>query len=232
MSSYEISPLGPKNSLSDDAFETVRQWVISGELAADSILNERSLAVRLGLSRTPVREAVGRLVGEGLLRRSGRAVIVNAVRTEDVFEILSLRRLLEGEAVRLAMNRISKSTLLSLKSNELDLLTLDNVTPADHWRVEDAFHNTIVEASGNQRLARIVAELRERTRLYGFGRIPERLEPGRREHIGILDAMLAGDTDMASSRMQDHLQSVADAIMDSLSSRHVQAHAASLARAR
>ena len=194
-------------------------------MSADSVLSERELAARLGLSRTPLREAVGRLVGEGLLRRSGRVIVVNAVRTEDVFEILSLRRLLEGEAVKLAIPRIGKEALLKLRNSELGLLALGTITSEEHWQVDDTFHDTIAQASGNRLLARTVMELRERTRLYGFQRIPQRLEPGRQEHIAVLDAMQSGDAELASARMQAHLQSVADAIMQSLgSSRGLSAH--------
>lgn len=219
MSSSISMGLEPRARLSEDAFETVRQWILAGELPADSILSERELAARLGLSRTPVREAVGRLVGEGLLRWSGRSVVVNAIRTEDVLEILAMRRLLEGEAVRLSLSRLSETTLTTLRNNELELLQLDKITAEDHWRVDDAFHLSFLEASGNRILARTVMDLRERTRLYGFNRIPQRLEPGRQEHISVLDAMMAGDAELACKRMQDHLQSVADAILESLSAR-------------
>ena len=81
--------------------------LLSGELGGGAIVQDRRLAERLGLSRTPVREALGRLEGEGLLRREGRVLIVNAVSVEDIMEILAVRRVVEAEAVRLATGRLS-----------------------------------------------------------------------------------------------------------------------------
>lgn len=206
----------PRGSLSEDAFETVRRWILEGQLEADTVVIEREVALRLGLSRTPVRDALRRLVGEGLLRQSGRTIMVNAIRTEDVLEILVLRRLLEGEGVKLATHRISPATLDILHAREVALLRMEHITAEAHWDVDNMFHATIAEASGNRLLARNVNELRERTRLYGFDQIPQRLEPGRQEHCQILDAMRHKDAERASMLMQRHLQQVADAILNTL----------------
>jgi len=150
------------------------------------------------------------------LRRDGRTLLVNAIHTEDVLEILTIRRALEGEAVLLATRRMKTAEMIRLRDAEEALLREQIVTPEAHWTVETRFHGAIAAASGNKLLIRMIAELRERTRLYGYGRIPQRLQPGRVEHIEILEAMLADDPKLAQRRMQRHLQKVADAILATL----------------
>lgn len=209
-------PRADKSSFSEEAFDAVRGWIVRGRLSADSIISERSIALELNLSRTPVREALGRLIGEGLLRREGRSVVVNAVRVEDVLEILSIRRLLEGEAILLATPVMPDAQIEWLREAEQALLSQDVVTSAMHWDVDNQFHATIAAASGNRMLVRIIADLRERTRLYGYERIPQRFEPGRHEHLGILGAMKARDQIQASMLMQQHLQNVSKGILASL----------------
>ena len=92
-------------NLARTAFEAVRRMILTGELVGGVSLNERHLADRLGLSRTPVREALGRLIGEGYVTREGRRLIVGSIRVEDIMEILTVRRAVEGEAAEIAAGR-------------------------------------------------------------------------------------------------------------------------------
>lgn len=206
----------PESTLSQSAFETMRGWIVSGELAAGSVVSERRIAERLGLSRTPIREALGRLEGEGHLRRDGRTIIVNAIDSREIMEILALRVLLEAEAARLAARRASVSKVKAIRT-AVKAMRQEKVTPEQHWLVDDQLHNGIAEASGNRTLQRLVADLGDRTRMFGIDKIPARFAPGQTEHLAILDALEKQDPDAAAAQMELHLQNVRKAILSSFS---------------
>src|SRR5258708_17508145 len=99
-------------SVGQRAYDRLLGILLSGELRANDVIMERRLAEKLGISRTPLREAIRRLEGEKLLRRQkGGAIVVCPMSIEDFLNILSVRRLLEGEAARKAAGRVSVEEL-------------------------------------------------------------------------------------------------------------------------
>ncbi len=214
-SSYSES----SDTLADLACEKLRAMLISGELSGGTIVQDRRLAELLGLSRTPVREALGRLEGEGFLRREGRVLVVNAVSVEDIMEILAVRRVIEAEAVRLATGRLSTSRIEEIRSAIEGMVTVESITGARHWSVDDMVHLSIAQASGNRLIMRLVKDLRERTRMFGLTRIPRRFDPGKAEHLAILTAMEEGAADRAAILMQTHIENARQGIIDFISGR-------------
>lgn len=203
-------------NLARGAFEALRKMILHGELAGGVSLNERHLADRLGLSRTPVREALGRLIGEGYVVREGRRLIVGSVRVEDIMEILTVRRAVEGEAAEIAAGRCDPALIEQVRQAVLGMVSPAEVTPERHWSVDDLVHLTIAEATGNRLMIRLVTDLRERTRMFGLARIPRRFEPGKAEHLAILDAIRDGDGPAASAAMRLHIDNARRGILDTL----------------
>jgi DNA-binding GntR family transcriptional regulator len=197
----------------------LRGMLLSGELAGGQVIQERRLADQIGLSRTPVRDALGRLEGEGLLIRNGRYLMVATVSVDEVLEILSVRRSLEADAVRGAVGRMPPSRIEAIRAAILGMADPFYVSDDDHWANDDLLHLSIAEHSGNRLLARLVRDLRQRTRMFGLRRIPGRFEHGKREHVAILDALASGKVDEAASLMQAHIDHARDAIIASLSGR-------------
>jgi DNA-binding GntR family transcriptional regulator len=193
--------------------------LLSGELSGGTIVQDRRLAELLGLSRTPVREALGRLEGEGFLRREGRVLVVNAVSVEDIMEILAVRRVIEAEAVRLATGRLSTSRIEEIRSAIEGMVTVESITGARHWSVDDMVHLSIAQASGNRLIMRLVKDLRERTRMFGLTRIPRRFDPGKAEHLAIIAAMEEGAANRAAMLMQTHIENTRQGILDFISGR-------------
>lgn len=214
MPSIDTASPDPKLSLS--AYERLRSMVLSGVIAGGAVIQERRLAEILGLSRTPVREALGRLEGEGLLCREGRHLLCSSVSVAEVMEILSVRRLLETEAARAAAGLMPAQAVASVRAAILDMADPADVTDDDHWANDDLLHLSIARASGNNLLQRLVRDLRQRTRMFGLRRIPGRFDVGKEEHIAILDAIAAGDATAAAARMQRHLDHAREAILSSL----------------
>ena len=207
------------DTLADLACEKLRAMLLSGELSGGTIVQDRRLAELLGLSRTPVREALGRLEGEGFLRREGRVLVVNAVSVEDIMEILAVRRVIEAEAVRLATGRLSTSRIEEIRSAIEGMVTVESITGARHWSVDDMVHLSIAQASGNRLIMRLVKDLRERTRMFGLTRIPRRFDPGKAEHLAIIAAMEEGAANRAAMLMQTHIENTRQGILDFISGR-------------
>lgn len=194
----------------------IRRMIFSGDLPGGTIVQDRKLAEQLGLSRTPVREALGWLAGEGYLRRDGRLLTVQGVSIEDVMEILATRRALEGETARLAAGRLPPSELAGIRSAIAGMAEPRAVSHDRHWSVDDLVHLSIAEASGNRLMARLVKELRERTRMFGLSRIPRRFDPGKAEHLAILAAIERADGTAAAEAMQRHIDNARQGILDLL----------------
>ncbi len=115
------------------AYHQLRGMVLSGSLVGGQIIQERRLAERLGLSRTPVRGALDRLEGEGLLRREGRVLICTTVSVQEVLEILSVRRSLEADAAQAAAARMTTGQIDAVRHAILGMADPASVTDDEHW---------------------------------------------------------------------------------------------------
>jgi len=211
-----------EQTLTKVAFNAVLEMIKLGDLQDGAVVNERRLADQLGLSRTPVREALGRLEGQNFLRRSGRTLLVNGVALSDILEIMSVRMGLESEAARLASGRMTGEKIAALRQS---LNSLDNPTHIDagyHWEVDDLLHLSIAESTGNSLLLRLIRDLRLRTRMFGKDKIPNRFSPGKSEHLAILDAIESGASETAAKLMRDHIEGARAAIVQSLTQERAQ----------
>jgi DNA-binding GntR family transcriptional regulator len=204
-----------QSTLTRNAFDSLMAMIRLGDLANGTVINERHIAATLGLSRTPVREALGRLEVQNYLRRSGRALVVVGVSLKDILEIMTVRRGIESEAARMAAGRMSKSKLDDLRTSIHGMASAGEVSGNRHWEIDDSIHLSIAEATGNALIQRLIADLRTRTRMFGKEQIPTRFEPGKGEHLAILDAIEAGDADLASVLMRQHIESARLAILHS-----------------
>jgi DNA-binding GntR family transcriptional regulator len=198
---------GEGQKLSVVAYGALLDMILRGAIAAGEPVTERLIATRLGMSRTPVREAVRRLEGEGTLQRQrSGALVVQPYSMETFLHVLAVRRLLEGEAARLAAGRIEPSVLADLRERVARLRRegLDGTGRQD----DRDFHAAIVQASGNPVLAATIGDLRKRTAMFRLGRLPERLDQVCDEHLAIVDALASGDGETARTAMQRHIDNV------------------------
>jgi DNA-binding GntR family transcriptional regulator len=204
-------------SLSEVAYEQLLDMLLSGDLIAGSVLQERRLAEALNISRTPVREALTQLEAEGLVTRgAGRLMTVRRISVQAYIEILQVRKLLEGEAAAAAAGRIPKAKADAIRKAIRALLAKGNPTPNEHWAVDDLLHSTIAEAAENKLMADIIRDLRRRTHIFNTKRIPGRLKPGAQEHLAILEAVVAGDATKARTLMMNHIDNARMAILNQL----------------
>ncbi|MBS0538493.1 MAG: GntR family transcriptional regulator [Proteobacteria bacterium] len=194
-------------TLSIRAYTSLLDMILRGKIVAGEAVTERQIAGRLGISRTPVREAVRRLEGEGTLerQRSG-ALVVRPYSLEEFLQALSVRRLLEGEAARLAAGKMSAEVLAAARARTARLRA-DGMSETARQDDHD-FHAAIAEASGNPVLATSIADLRRRTAMFRLGRLPERVDQVCDEHLAILSALARADGDAARAAVHAHLDNV------------------------
>lgn len=197
--------LDPK--LSTVAYGAVLEMILHGTIAAGELVTERQIAARLGMSRTPVREAIRRLEGEGTLERQrGGALVVRPYSMEEFLHALAVRRLLEGEAARLAAGKISPEYIAAARER---IARVRAEGLGESARQDDRdFHAALSQASGNPVLATSIADLRKRTAMFRLGRLPERIDQVCDEHLAILEALASGDGEAARSAMQAHIDNV------------------------
>ena len=198
---------GDGQKLSVVAYGAVLDMILRGAIPAGELVTERQIAARLGMSRTPVREAVRRLEGEGTLerQRSG-ALVVRPYSMEDFLHALAVRRLLEGEAARLAAGKLSPE-LLQAARERVERLRANGLGESARQDDRD-FHAAIAVASGNPVLATAISDLRRRTAMFRLGRLPERIDQVCDEHLTIVDALASGDGEAARTAMQTHIDNV------------------------
>lgn len=202
-------------SLSDFAYAQILDLLLSGQLHAGAVLQERRLAELLSISRTPVREALARLENESLVsRRHGRMLVVTDVSVESYINLLDMRRILEMETAARATGRLNAEKAQAVREAIDELTQYEVITPAQHWAVDDLVHSTIAQAAGNPLVADSIRDLRRRTHIFNTSRIPQRLFVGASEHLGLIDAVMGSDPQESARRMAEHLDNVRDAIID------------------
>lgn len=202
-------------TLGISAYERMKAMILDGSLAPGELLREKHFADQLGISRTPVREAISQLISEGFATRtSGGTPAVNSVSLKDIMEILHIRSLLECEAARkAALANKNKDELVMLRDRVLAFLTGPRPNSSVHYALDEALHLKIAEMAGSTLLGELIAGLKIKTRMYDQGFIPERFEPGCYEHLAIIDAIMGGDADQAAEAMKLHLKKVRESII-------------------
>ena len=206
-------------TLGHSVHERLREMILAGELPAGTPLQEKVFAERLGVSRTPVREAVARLTSEGLVTRSGGGLpTVSRISVSEIMEILHVRRLLESETARQAASvNASPEPFLALRGRLTQFLQGERPSVAEYADFDESLHSLVARTAGSNLLTELVKGLKLKTRMFDKGSIPERFEPGCHEHIEIIDAILARDPDRAELAMRTHIENARSAILNHLS---------------
>lgn len=209
--------LRPPKSMSDSTYERLLDMILTRQLLPGVVLQERSLCGALDVSRTPLREALKRLEGEGMvLRQANRALVVKETTINDFVEALQVRRLLEAETVALAAERMPDGMIGELRGRIRSLMESPAPTTSEHWGLDDVFHEQIAISAGNDLIVSVVRDMRRRTGAFNLKRMPNRFLPGCQEHLAILDAIEARDPQAARTAMVTHLENAKMAIFDKL----------------
>ncbi|TAM74399.1 GntR family transcriptional regulator [bacterium] len=207
--SRAIGPLADRAILADRIFEAIHRAILSLELEPGTALVERELAQRFGVSKSPVRDALQRLAGEGLVSQSPhRGMTVIEVDRELADEIYELREVLEEMAVRLATPILTPADVSAARA-VLDRAqeSIDGHDLARAAALNREFHGIFCRRSANRPLEDALSRLQDRVRIISV--LSWRQRPSMREeheqHAQILQAAAAGDAKRASSLMREHI---------------------------
>lgn len=217
---------GKEAAESPGIFERLRRLILDGEYSPDERLVEGQLAQKLGVSRTPVRQALTMLEAEGLVKISpNRGATVCSFGIDEVWDIYDLRAVLEGHSARRAANRIQKQELDELRSIVAEMSRSVPGRFADHeegirWLVarNQEFHGTIVEASRNRRLATLIRRTVEIPLMFKafFWYTPDERAISNHYHRQILHALEQGDAERAEIVMREHVYEGRDFVIRAL----------------
>lgn len=203
--------------LRDVVFNTLRQAILTGELKPGERLMEIHLANKLGVSRTPIREAIRKLELEGLVTMiPRRGAEVAQITEKSMNDVLEVRRALDALCVELACERITGEDLARLKQaceafeEAVRTREIKKVARAD---VE--LHDIIVQATGNQRLVQLINNLSEQMYRYRFEYIKDISQHQRLvdEHRMIYDSIVKKDKEAASQAAHVHIDNQKKAII-------------------
>ena len=194
----------------DYAYKEIWKRVIMMGGSEEQRLSDITLAEQLGMSRTPVRQALERLVQEGLVRSDPRRGFWTCTFTaQDIHEIYDLRGALEVLAIRLAAPRLSQADLKAhLEALYAVRAELDTHPVLRFLQVDIRFHTFITRASGNGRLIHSLSMLRSQICMFQTQDTfyPRRMEIALNDHEQILLALLAGNVDVAAECLSRHIR--------------------------
>jgi DNA-binding GntR family transcriptional regulator len=204
VSSVSADAVGTSPAIRPDVYDQIRWDIVHGVLRPNEALVETDLAERLGVSRTPVRESLLRLAANGLIISRRRRWYVYEHTANEIQEIYEVRAANEGYAARLCCERASDEQLQAIASAHT---AVDRASAEERVSANDAFHDQINNACGNQRLIKLITD----NRLFHFNLrlaaayTPEELERSSGQHTELIAAVLARDGDRAEAVVRTHV---------------------------
>ncbi|HWK46917.1 MAG TPA: GntR family transcriptional regulator [Stellaceae bacterium] len=207
-------------TLAESLRQRLEEAIAAGRLEPGSRLDEQEIALRFGVSRTPVREAFRLLAANNLVELRGRqGAAVRAIGAHALIEMFQVMAELEGLCARLAARRVSHSWSEKIDEIHQRLVALSDGGDIDaFYDVNQEFHEAIYEASRNTFLADQTRRLRNQVAAYRrrVTRMPNRMTDTVREHEEVMQAILAHDPERAHKAMRDHVNLLGDNLLDFL----------------
>jgi DNA-binding GntR family transcriptional regulator len=195
--------------LREIVYEELKMQILKGQIVPGTRMMEVEMAEEMGVSRTPIREAIRKLEKEGLVTIEPRkGAYASQISTKDMVDILEVRQNMEGLAAYYAAIRMNdeQKKKLSEISDAYNKAVIENNTP-DMIKYDTAFHHLIVEGSGNKMLVHMIEQLQELVLRFRYLYYDDfkRAEKMPREHKVIYDAIVTGDTEKARKAADVHI---------------------------
>ena len=204
-------------SLADQVFERLEAEILSGKYQRGEVVTELQLCAELGVSRTPVREALRRLSQEHLIEESPRGTVVLGVVRKDFEDMCAIRLRIEGLAVRGFIDNLTDDSLRELREAvEFQEFYLNKSDP-DHIKAMDSrFHELIYQNCGSAILCDTLSPLHKKVQKFRRLSIEQagRAETSVKEHRAIYEAIAAKDADLAERLMNEHVGNAMQTIIE------------------
>ncbi|HIC64691.1 MAG: GntR family transcriptional regulator [Paracoccus sp. (in: a-proteobacteria)] len=192
----------------EGVYDRLCEQIRSGTIRPGARLTETELAARLGVSRTPVREAIRRLEADGLVDHQPRSgAVVRQLAYPEIMELYEMRTVLEGTAARLSARAASPMELEALRSINAEMARAVE-DAARLVRLNRQFHARLLDAARNRFLLRAAASVENTLLILGPSAMaaPERARQAVEEHEAVLDALAARDGQRAEAAMREHME--------------------------
>lgn len=202
--------------LREVVFETLREAIISGQLSPGERMMEVQLAEEMGVSRTPVREAIRKLELEGfvvMIPRKG--AYVAGISYKDIADVFEIRAALESLAAGLAAERITEEELEDLERTLLQVSSADTTNIVER---DTDFHDIIYQASRNTRLIQIINNLREQIQRFRTTSLafPGRMKEAIEEHKKMTEAIAERNVQLAQNLALEHIENAENSMLEAL----------------
>jgi DNA-binding GntR family transcriptional regulator len=196
-------------SLATQVFEKLEEDIITGVYPRGEILTELKLVEQLGVSRTPIREALHRLEQERLIKETGKGSMVLGITMEDLVDIMEIRQRIEGLAAYHATKNLTDESRAELQQiGQLQDFYFEKKDIDNLQKMDDKFHDAIYQLSNRPVLRDALVPLHRKTQRYRRISIEdkERLANSVREHKEIFNAIVSGNAELASQLITVHIE--------------------------
>jgi DNA-binding GntR family transcriptional regulator len=204
-----LAPLSRSLNLRESVTEKLRTAIVTGELAEGEMVSAPALGVALGVSATPVREAMMDLTREGLVETvKNKGFRVTAMSAKELDDITEIRLLVEPPTVARVVGSVTAEGLERLGRLADECMAAAKNEDLNLYLAKDReFHATILAFADNPQLAELATSLRRRTRMYGLNTLvrENKLAESAQEHLTLLELMRAGDAAGCKALMDRHI---------------------------
>ncbi len=205
-------------NINEKVYDLLRERILSKAFAPGQRLNVREIGDQLGVSRTPLKDALSRLAAEGLIEiRPRSGTYVTAPTLNDIEDLLDVRRVLEERAVELALQRVGPAELAHMRAIVAELREL--VSQPDwgpiyqrHVELDRELHRLIVSSSGNDQLRRVWEQVSVHVQIarMRYRSASSQLDQAQAEHEALLAAFERGDVEGAQGAIRQHIARTGD----------------------
>ena len=207
-------------SIADQIFEQLERDILSGKYARGEVLSELRLSSELGVSRTPIREAIRRLEQENILEEAGRGVTVVGISQEDMLDMYEIRTRIEGLAAEWAARRITEEELSQMRDTlELQRFYIEqqgdgNDNSDKIKNLDSQFHEQLYLACGSRAYASTLLTLHKKMTKFRKASVSKhsRAVKSLAEHMAIYEALAARDEDAAEQAVLEHARNARDSM--------------------
>ena len=196
-------------SLADQVFDRLENDIIQGVYAKGEILTELKLVEKMGVSRTPIREALRRLEQERLIVDSGKGSVVLGITEEDLLDIMNIRQRIEGLAAYYATKNLTPESAARFKQiADLQEFYYAKQDMDNLRKMDDEFHEAIYILSGRTVIRDTLQPLHRKTQRYRRISMadPKRVEHTMREHKAMYEAIISGNAELAAELTEKHIE--------------------------
>lgn len=205
-----LQALTPPPSLRDQAYDSLKKAILNNVLKPGVTYNASTLAAQLGLSKTPVQEAILRLASLDFIKvLPRRGVQVNVLTDDDIHNLYEFRLAMETAMVRRAAQKINRAGLEAIEKHHARAVAIArDDDPIGYLKADRGFHGVIASLSDNGFMQRALENVRDLIDWMGIKALsrPERVQEVNEEHQKIIDGLKKGDVEVAVVRMAEHIE--------------------------